>query len=187
MAEFDATRNDMKRRMESAMEVLHREFAGLRTGRASINLLEPLIVEAYGQKVPITQVGTVGVPEPRMLTVQVWDRALVTYVEKAIRDSNLGLNPQSDGQLVRVPIPPLTEDRRKEITKIASRYTEEAKVAVRNVRRHGLDELKKFEKDGKVSQDESKKITKDIQDMTDGYVKKLDDAFAHKEKEILQV
>ena len=187
MAEFDATRNDMKRRMESAAEVLHREFAGLRTGRASINLLEPLIVEAYGQKVPITQVGTVGVPEARMLTVQVWDRALVTYVEKAIRDSNLGLNPQSDGQLVRVPIPPLTEDRRKEITKIASRYTEEAKVAVRNVRRNGLDELKKFEKDGKISQDESKKITKDIQDMTDAFVKKLDESFAHKEKEILQV
>ncbi len=187
MAEFDATRNDMKRRMESATEVLHKEFAGLRTGRASINLLEPLIVEAYGQKVPITQVGTVGVPEARMLTVQVWDRALVTYVEKAIRDSNLGLNPQSDGQLVRVPIPPLTEDRRKEITKIASRYTEEAKVAVRNVRRNGLDELKKFEKDGKISQDESKKITKDIQDMTDAFVKKLDEAFAHKEKEILQV
>ena len=187
MAEFDATRSDMKRRMDGAMEVLHREFAGLRTGRASTNLLESLVVDAYGQKMPITQVGTVGVPEPRLLTVQVWDRALVSFVEKAIRESNLGLNPQSDGQLVRVPIPPLTEDRRKEITKIASRYTEEAKVAVRNVRRHGLDELKQLEKDGKVSQDESKKITKEIQDMTDQYVKKLDDTFAHKEKEILQV
>ncbi len=117
-----------------------------------------------------------------------WLRAhKITFVEKAIRDSNLGLNPQSDGQLVRVPIPPLTEDRRKEITKIASRYTEEAKVAIRNVRRHGLDELKRLEKEGKISQDEGKKLTKEIQDMTDQYVNKLDDAFAHKEKDILQV
>ncbi len=185
--EFDATRNDMKRRMDGAFEVLQREFGGLRTGRASANLLEPLMVEAYGQKMPITQVGTVGVPEPRMLTVQVWDRALISHVEKAIRESNLGLNPQSDGQLVRVPIPPLTEDRRREITKIASRYTEEAKVAIRNVRRHGLDELKRLEKEGKISQDEGKKLTKEIQDMTDQYVNKLDDAFAHKEKDILQV
>ena len=185
--EFDATRTDMKRRMDGALEVLHREFAGLRTGRASANLLEPLMVDAYGQKMPITQVGTVGVPEPRLLTVQVWDRALISHVEKAIRESNLGLNPQSDGQLVRVPIPPLTEDRRKEITKIASRYTEEAKVAIRNVRRHGLDELKRLEKEGKISQDDGKKLTKEVQDMTDQYVNKLDDAFAHKEKDILQV
>ncbi len=185
--EFDATRTDMKRRMDGALEVLHREFAGLRTGRASANLLEHLMVDAYGQKMPITQVGTVGVPEPRLLTVQVWDRALISHVEKAIRESNLGLNPQSDGQLVRVPIPPLTEDRRKEITKIASRYNEEAKVAIRNVRRHGLDELKRLEKEGKISQDDGKKLTKEVQDMTDQYVNKLDDAFAHKEKDILQV
>jgi ribosome recycling factor len=185
--EFEPTRKDLMRRMEGALEVLHREFAGLRTGRASANLLEPVMVDAYGQKMPITQVGTVGVPDPRMLTVQVWDRALVTYVEKAIREANLGLNPQSDGQLVRVPIPPLNEERRKEITKIASRYTEEAKVHVRNVRRHGMDELKRLEKEGKVSQDEIKKHTKEIQELTDQYVKKLDDALANKEKEILQV
>jgi ribosome recycling factor len=185
--EFEPTRKDVMRRMEGALEVLHREFAGLRTGRASANLLEPVMVEAYGQKMPITQVGTVGVPDARMITVQVWDRALVSYVEKAIREAGLGLNPQSDGQLVRVPIPPLNEERRKEITKIASRYTEEAKVAVRNVRRHGMDELKRLEKEGKVSQDEIKKHTKEIQDLTDQYVKKMDEAFAHKEKEILQV
>lgn len=185
--EFEPTRKDVTRRMEGALEVLHREFAGLRTGRASANLLEPIMIEAYGQKMPINQVGTVGVPDARMITVQVWDRALVSYVEKAIREGGLGLNPQSDGQLVRVPIPPLNEERRKEITKIASRYTEEAKVAVRNVRRHGMDELKRLEKEGKVSQDEIKKHTKEIQDLTDQYVKKMDEAFAHKEKEILQV
>ena len=185
--EFEPTRKDLMRRMEGALEVLHREFGGLRTGRASANLLEPVMVEAYGQKMPINQVGTVGVPDARMITVQVWDRALISYVEKAIREANLGLNPQSDGQLVRVPIPPLNEERRKEITKIASRYTEEAKVHVRNVRRHGMDELKRLEKEGKVSQDEIKKHTKEIQDLTDQYVKKMDDAFANKEKEILQV
>jgi ribosome recycling factor len=185
--EFEPTRKDLMRRMEGALEVLHREFGGLRTGRASANLLEPVMVEAYGQKMPINQVGTVGVPDARMITVQVWDRALVSYVEKAIREANLGLNPQSDGQLVRVPIPPLNEERRKEITKIASRYTEEAKIHVRNVRRHGMDELKRLEKEGKVSQDEIKKHTKEIQDLTDQYVKKMDDAFANKEKEILQV
>jgi ribosome recycling factor len=185
--EFEPIKKDVARRMEGALEVLHREFGGLRTGRASANLLEPVMVEAYGQKMPINQVGTIGVPDARMITVQVWDRALVTYVEKAIREASLGLNPQSDGQLVRVPIPPLNEERRKEITKIASRYTEEAKVAVRNVRRHGMDELKRLEKEGKVSQDEIKKHTKEVQDLTDQSVKKMDDAFAHKEKEILQV
>jgi len=185
--EFDPTRKDLTRRMEGALEVLHREFAGLRTGRASASLLEPIMVEAYGQKIPITQVGTIGVPDARMITVQVWDRAVVSYVERAIREANLGLNPQSDGQLVRVPIPPLNEERRREITKIASRYTEEAKVHVRNVRRHGMDELKRLEKEGKVSQDEIKKHTKEIQDLTDLYVKKMDEAFANKEKDILQV
>lgn len=187
MATFEETKKDLKHRMDVAVDVLKREFAGLRTGRASVNLLEPIQVEAYGSKMPITQVGSINVPDPKMITVQVWDRALVSYVEKAIRDANLGVNPQSDGQLVRVPIPPLNEERRKEITKIASRYTEEAKVAIRNVRRQGLDELKKLEKDGHVSQDDIKKHTKEIQDLTDHYIKELDAAYAHKEQEILQV
>ena len=151
--EIDQLKSDIGRRMEGALEVLQKEFAGLRTGRASISLLEPITVEAYGQPMPMDQVGTIGVPEARLLTIQVWDKGLVSSVEKAIRDSNLGLNPVSDGQLVRVPIPPLSEERRVELTKIAGRYTEEAKVAIRNVRRHAMDDLKKAEKDGNISED----------------------------------
>ena len=151
--EIDQLKSDIGRRMDGALEVLQKEFAGLRTGRASISLLEPVTVEAYGQPMPMNQVGTIGVPEARLLTIQVWDKGLVSSVEKAIRDSNLGLNPVSDGQLVRVPIPPLSEERRVELTKIAGRYTEEAKVAIRNVRRHAMDDLKKAEKDGNISED----------------------------------
>lgn len=178
---------DIKRRMNGAVEVLHDEFAGLRTGRASPNLLDPIVVDAYGSQMPMNQVGTVGVPEPRMLTIQVWDKSLVKAVEKAIRDSGLGLNPMSDGQLVRVPIPELNEERRVELTKIAHKYSEQARVAVRNVRRDGMETLKKMEKDGDISQDEHHAWADDIQAQTDGFIQKIDDALAEKEADIMQV
>ena len=180
-------KKDLKRRMDSAVEVLKKEFAGLRTGRASTALLEPVVVDAYGSMVPLNQVANVSVPEPRMLTVQVWDRAMVKAVEKAIRDAGLGLNPAADGQTVRVPIPPLNEERRKELQKVAGKYAEQARVSVRNVRRDGMDALKKMEKDGVISQDEQRGHEKDIQAFTDETVKLVDDLLAHKEKEILQV
>jgi ribosome recycling factor len=185
--DFQAEKKDIERRMEGALEVLHREFSGLRTGRASANLLDPINVDAYGQQMPMNQVGTVGVPEPRMITVQVWDKGLVASVEKAIRDSDLGLNPASDGQLVRIPIPPLNEERRVEITKIAGKYAEETRIAVRNVRRHAMDELKKAEKEGDISSDEHHDYDGETQALTDTYIKKIDDSFEKKEQEIMQV
>jgi len=178
---------DIKRRMDGALDALKREFAGLRTGRASAGLLDPIKVEAYGQTMPLNQVGTVGVPESRLLTVQVWDKSLVGKVERAIRDSDLGLNPSSDGTMIRVPIPELSEDRRRELTKIAGRYAEQAKVAVRNVRRDGMDLLKRQEKDGEISQDEHKRLADQIQKLTDEHIKLIDDAAAAKDKEIMQV
>lgn len=183
----DADLDSLQRRMDGAIEALKREFAGLRTGRASANLLDPITVEAYGQRMPVNQVGTVGVPEPRMLTVQVWDKGMVKAVEKAIRDSDLGLNPQSDGQLVRVPLPDLSEDRRKELTRVAGKYAEQARIAVRNVRRDGMDTLKKLEKDGDISKDEHQDRADQIQKMTDGHVAGIDKALAVKEQEIMQV
>jgi ribosome recycling factor len=179
--------NDIKRRMDGALESLKRDFAGLRTGRASAGLLEPIVVEAYGATMPLTQVGTIGVPEPRLLTVQVWDRSMVSAVERAIRDSELGLNPSADGQLVRVPIPELSEDRRKELTKVAGKYSEQAKVAVRNVRRDGMDVLKRKEKDSEISQDEQKKLSDQIQKLTDEHIKMIDEMAVAKDKEIMQV
>lgn len=179
--------NEIKRRMDGALKALHAEFSGLRTGRASASLLEPVMVEAYGSSMPLTQVGTIGVPEPRMLTVQVWDRGMVSAVEKAIMNAGLGLNPMSDGQLVRVPIPDLSEERRKELVKVASKYAEQGKVAVRNVRRDGMDSLKKLEKDGEISQDEHKRFADQIQAATDDFVAKIDEALASKEKDILKV
>ncbi|WP_221930867.1 ribosome recycling factor [Telmatospirillum sp. J64-1] len=173
--------------MDNTVEVLKKEFGGLRTGRASTSLLEPVMVDAYGSSMPITQVGTIGVPEPRMLTVQVWDKGLVKATEKAIRDSGLGLNPSTDGQIIRVPIPALNEERRVELTKIAGKYAEQARVAVRNVRRDGMDTLKKMEKDSVISQDEQRKYADEIQALTDETIKKIDDALAQKEKEIMQV
>ncbi|MGE5506052.1 MAG: ribosome recycling factor [Actinomycetota bacterium] len=178
---------DLHRRMDSAVEVLKKEFSGLRSGRAAASLLEPVVVEAYGQAMPISQCGTIGVPEPRMLTVQVWDKGLVKAVEKSIRDAGLGLNPQTDGQLVRVPIPALNEERRKELQKVAGKYSEQARISVRNVRRDGMDALKKMEKDGHISEDEIKKHEKEIQSFTDDTIKKIDEILAHKEKEIMQV
>ena len=179
--------NELKRRMDGALEALRREFAGLRTGRASAHLLDAVVVKAYGGEMPLAQVGTVSVPEPRMITVQVWDRSLVTPVEKAIRDANLGVNPQSDGQLVRIPIPELSRERRQELTKVAHKYAENARVAVRNVRRDGMESLKKMEKDGKIAEDQHRRLSDDVQKLTDDHVKKVDESLAQKEKEILQV
>ena len=179
--------DDLKRRMDGAIEALRREFAGLRTGRASMSLLEPITVEAYGAAMPLNQVGTIGVPEPRMITVQVWDRTLASAVERAIRDSGLGLNPGSDGQLIRVPIPPLSEERRVEISKIAGKYAEQARVAVRNVRRDGMETLKHMEKDGEMSEDEHHLWSDEVQELTDAHIKLIDEALATKETEIMQV
>ena len=183
----DGLTKDLKRRMDGAIEALRKEFAGLRTGRASASLLDPVMVDAYGSSMPLNQCGTVSVPEPRMLMVQVWDKGLLKPVEKAIRDAGLGLNPQADGASIRVPIPDLNEERRRELVKVAAKYTEQAKVSVRNVRRDGIDALKKLEKDGEISQDEQRKIQADIQALTDETIKKVDDSFAQKEKEISQV
>ena len=183
----DARLNEFSRRMDGALEALQKEFAGLRTGRASAHLLDQIKVMAYGNLMPLNQVGTVNVPEPRMITVQVWDRGQVREVEKAIRDAGLGLNPASDGQLVRVPIPELSQERRTELGKIAHKYAEQARVAVRNVRRDGMEFLKKQEKDGKISEDEHRKLHDEMQKLTDGHVKKVDDSLAAKEKEIMQV
>ena len=179
--------DDLSRRMDGALEALRKEFGGLRTGRASASLLEPITVEAYGQQMPLNQVGTISVPEARLITVQVWDRGMVKAVEKAIRDGGLGLNPQTDGQNVRVPIPDLNQERRTELSKVASRYAEQARVAVRNVRRDGMDMLKRMEKGGDISQDEQKTWADEVQSMTDAHIKKIDEALAAKEKEIMQV
>ncbi len=184
---FESTKKEIQRRMQGALDVLHQEFSGLRTGRAAPSLLEPITVDAYGSDMPMSQVGTIGAPEPRMLTVQVWDKSLVKSVEKAIQDSGLGLNPQSDGQLVRVPIPTLTEERRIEMSKIASKYGEDARIAVRNVRRNFMDELKKDEKDGKISKDLHRDQGLEIQELTDGFIKQIDESLENKEKEIMQV
>ncbi len=183
----DALTKDLRRRMDGALEALRKEFAGLRTGRANTSLLDPVMVEAYGSSVPLAQCGTVSAPEPRMLNVQVWDKSLVKPVEKAIRDAGLGLNPQTDGQTVRVPIPDLNEERRRELIKVAAKYTEQAKVAVRNVRRDGIDALKKMEKDSEISQDEHRKIQAEVQTLTDDFLKKIDDEMALKNKAIQQV
>lgn len=183
----DPDLDDLRRRMNGAVEVLRREFAGLRTGRASAALLEPLTVEAYGTRMPINQVRTIGVPDPRMLTVQVWDQKLVGVVERAIRDSGLGLNPQSDGNLVRVPIPQLTEERRVELTRIANKYAEQARVAARNVRRDGIEQLRRMEKEGGISQDEQRAWSEEIQKLTDQTIRTIDEALSTKEKEIMQV
>ncbi len=179
--------DDLERRMNGAIEALKREFAGLRTGRASTSLIEPLTVEAYGSEMPINQVATLGAPEPRMLTVQVWDRGNVKAVERAIRESALGLNPASDGQLIRIPIPELSEERRTELARVAHRYAEQARVAVRNVRRDGMDKLKRMERAGDLSQDEQHLWSEEVQELTDRFVKEIDDAVTTKESEIMQV
>ncbi len=185
--DMDAIKKDITRRMDGALGVLSDEFMGLRTGRANTGLLESLVVEAYGSDMPMNQVGNVGVPEPRMLTVQVWDKGLVQAVEKAILNSGLGLNPSSEGQLVRVPIPSLTEERRVELAKVAHKYAEDARIAVRNVRRHAMDGLKHSEKDSDISKDEHHDYTAEIQELTDSHIKKIDEVLDNKEQEIKQV
>jgi ribosome recycling factor len=174
-------------RMDKAVAALKEEFASLRTGRASANLLDQIHVDAYGSTVPINQVGAISVPEPRMISVSVWDRALVVSVEKAIRSSGLGLNPVVDGQNLRIPIPPLTEERRKDLAKIAGKYAEQQRIAVRNVRRDANDDLKKAEKDGVINQDEHKRMEADVQKLTDEAIKRVDEALKIKEQEIMHV
>jgi len=175
---------DLRKRMDGAIAALKSEFGGLRTGRASANLVEPIVVDAYGSKMPMNQVGTIGVPEPRMITINVWDKGLVGAVEKAVREAGLGINPVVDGQNVRIPIPPLTEERRTELTKVAAKYAEQAKVAIRNVRREGMEAIKKAEG---VGEDDQKKLSEDVQKLTDEMVKKVDETLATKESEIMQV
>jgi ribosome recycling factor len=186
-ADLETLKQDVSRRMDGALDTLRREFSGLRTGRANAALLEPVKVEAYGSEMPITQVGTIGVPEPRLMTVQVWDKTLVSAVERAIRDAGLGLNPASDGQLVRVPIPILTTERRNELAKLAARYAEGARVAVRGVRRDGMEQIKGFEKKHEIGEDVGRDWHEQVQKLTDQFIKRIDDVLADKEKDIRQV
>jgi len=183
----DSLLTDLRRRMDGAIEVLRKEFGGLRTGRASASLLEPVTVTAYGGTLPINQLANVSVPEPRMITVQVWDRAMVKAVDKAIREAGLGLNPQTEGQVIRVPIPDLNEERRRELTRVSAKYAEQARVSVRNVRRDGIEVLRRREKGAEISQDEQRKLQHEIQHLTDDYIRRIDEALAQKDKEILQV
>jgi ribosome recycling factor len=179
--------NELKRRMQGAIAVLKQELSGLRTGRASAHLLDPIQVEAYGSHMPLNQVATVSVPEARLLSVQVWDRSMVHAVEKAITTSNLGLNPQTEGQVIRLRIPELNEERRKELVKVAHKYAEAAKVAVRHVRRDGLDTVKKLEKDHQISKDDHERMSDEIQKATDQMITDIDHTLGAKEKEILTV
>lgn len=185
MSDFDI--KDIKRRMDGAVDSLKKEFSGLRTGRASASLLDPIKVEAYGTPTPINQVGTVTVPESRMISVQVWDHNLAAAVDKAIRNSSLGLNPVMEGPSIRIPIPPLNEERRAELAKTAGSYAENARVAVRNVRRDGMDSLKKAEKDGDIGEDEQKKLSDQVQKATDATISEIDEMLRSKQDEITQV
>jgi ribosome recycling factor len=186
-ADLNNLKTDLSRRMDGAMETLRREFAGLRTGRAHPGLLEPVKVIAYGTEMPLNQVGTVGTPEPRMLTVQVWDKSMISAVEKAIRDSGLGLNPSADGMMIRVPIPQLTTERRNELAKMAHKYAEGAKISVRGVRRDGMEQIKGLEKKHEIGEDLAKNWSEEVQKLTDQFIKKVDEALADKEKDIKQV
>ena len=179
--------NDIERRMQGALTSLKGDLAGLRTGRASASLLDPISVEAYGQQMPMNQVGTVSVPEPRMVSVQVWDKSMVAAVEKAIRESDLGLNPVTDGTTLRIPLPELNEERRKEIAKVAHQYAEQARVAIRHVRRDGMDALKKAEKDGDMGQDDARAMSDLVQTATDTTIAEVEQIVAAKEAEIMQV
>jgi ribosome recycling factor len=187
MAEdFILDTDDLTRRMEGAMANLRTEFASLRTGRASASMLEPVMVDAYGSMTPINQVGTVNVPEPRMVTINVWDKGLVGKVEKAIRESGLGINPQLNGTIIMLPIPELNEERRRELGKVAGQYAEHARVSVRNIRRDGMDQIKKAKSDG-LSEDDQKLWESEVQELTDAYIKKIDAALETKQEEIMQV
>lgn len=180
-------KKDIKRRMDGALDVLKKEFSGLRTGRASVNLLDTVMVDMYGSKMPLSQVGTISVPEPRLLSVQVWDGDAVKTVEKAIRDAGLGLNPMPDGNNIRIPVPDLNEERRLELTKIAGKIAESTRISVRNVRRDGMDSIKKMEKDGEISEDDLKRLSDEIQKLTDDTIKSIDTSLSDKEKDIMTV
>lgn len=184
--DFELDTDDLTRRMDGAVQALRTELASLRTGRASGSMLEPVQVEAYGQMTPINQLGTVNVPEPRMVTINVWDRGMVSKVEKAIRDSGLGINPQTNGTIIMLPIPELNEERRRELAKVAASYAESARVAVRNLRRDGMDQIKKAKSDG-LSEDDAKFWEEEVQEMTDRYIKLVDQTLAAKQGEIMQV
>ena len=179
--------SELKRRMQGATQALKHELGGLRTGRAAASMLEPVQVEAYGTHMPLNQLATVSVPEPRLITVQVWDKSMVKSVDKAIRESGLGLNPQQDGGIIRVPIPELNEERRLELAKVAGKYAEQARVAIRNVRRDGMEMLKRLEKDNEISEDEHEKLSAEVQRLTDQHIKKVDESLQSKEKEIKQI
>ena len=185
MAELDI--DDIQRRMDASLSSLQNEFMGLRAGRASAGMLEPIMVDAYGSKMPMNQIGNISAPEPRLLTVSVWDTSMTPMVEKAIKESDLGLNPSTEGNLIRVPIPDLSEERRRDMVKVAGRYAEGCRVAVRNIRRDGIETIRKAEKDGFISEDERHKQENNVQKLTDEFVKKVDDALSRKEKEITQV
>ena len=187
MTDYNTLKADTQSRMEKTIEAMKNDLAGLRAGRAHASLLDGVMVEAYGNLTPISQVGTIGVPDARTLSVSVWDKGLAKSVEKALRESDLGLNPMSDGQMIRIPIPPLSEERRRELVKIAGKYAEQGKVAIRNIRRDAMDEVKKMKKDALISEDEEKRYNNDIQKWTDDAIKKADDLYASKEKDIMQV
>lgn len=187
MADTDYSLSDLKRRMDGAINALKVEFSSLRTGRAHSAILDNVTVEAYGTQTPLNQVGAINVPEPRMLTVNVWDKTLVAAVERALRESSLGINPVVDGQTMRIPMPPLTEERRRELTKIAGTFAENAKIAIRNVRRDGMETLKRLEKDKEISEDEQKRHEADVQTATDDHINKIDQALVTKTEEIMQV
>ena len=184
--EFELDTDDLTRRMDGAIASLRTEFASLRTGRASASMLEPVMVDAYGQPTPINQVGTVNVPEPRMVTINVWDKGLVGKVEKAIRESGLGINPQLNGTIIMLPIPELNEERRRELTKVAGNYAEGARIAIRNLRRDGMDQIKKAKADG-LSEDDQKFWESEVQELTNTYIAKIDAALETKQQEIMQV
>lgn len=187
MSDFNTIKEDTLLRMDKSLDSLKSDFGGLRAGRAHASLLDGILVEAYGSMTPLSQVGTISVPDAHTLSVSVWDKSLAKSVEKALRESDLGLNPASDGQLIRIPIPPLSEERRKELVKIAGKYSEQCKIAIRNIRRDAMDEVKKMKKDSLISEDEEKKYNNDIQKWTDDAIKKVDDQLANKEKDIMQV
>ena len=183
----EINKDDLSKRMDGAISSFNGDLAGLRTGRASTSMVDGILVDAYGQKMPLDQVGSISVPEARMISIQVWDKGLVVAVEKSIHESGLGLNPQVDGELVRIPIPELNEERREELSKIAGKYAEQAKISIRNVRRDGMDEIKKIEKEGSVGKDRAKDLEGEVQELTDDYIKRIDDILSQKETEIRQV
>lgn len=179
--------SDLDHRMKKGIDAFKKDLGSLRTGRASASILDPIKVDAYGSQMPLDQLGTISVPEARMISIQVWDKTMVKFVEKAIIESNLQLNPVVDGTLIRIPMPELSEERRKEIVKTASKYTEAAKVVVRNIRRDGMDALKKLEKDGDISEDDFHRFSDDVQELTDKFIKQIDELFHHKEADLLKV